>query len=95
MLLLGVLSDKDHRRICGILAPHFDAFVCVTPTSPRALPAAELARELREYGKSAEIKPAIGDGVRAALELAEEMNAVVCAAGSLYICGEVRACFGL
>lgn len=95
VLLLGILADKDHRKICEILAPHFDAFVCVTPTSPRALPAAELAEELKIYGKPLEIKPAVGDGVRTALELAEETDAVVCAAGSLYICGEIRGCFGL
>jgi len=95
VLLMGVLADKDHKSICRILAPHFDAFVCVSPNNPRALPAEKLADELSVYGKPVEIKPVIGDGVRTALQLAEDMDAVVCAAGSLYICGEIRACFGL
>ena len=95
VLLAGVLADKDYGRIFDILAPCFDAFVCVTPKSPRALPAEKLAELLEKYGKPVETAPTVGAGVRQALELAEDMDAMVCAAGSLYICGEVRACFGL
>ena len=95
VLLAGVLADKDYERIFGILAPLFDAFVCVTPKSPRALPAEKLAELLERYGKPVVTAQTVGLGVRQALGLAEDMDAMVCAAGSLYICGEVRACFGL
>ena len=95
ILLLGILRDKDYNRIIDILAPQFDAFVTVTPNSDRALSAEELGKALEKFGKPVSVIGDISEGVREALNLAEEYGAMVCAAGSLYICGEVRACFCL
>lgn len=95
VLLMGVLADKDYRRIVEILAPLFDAFVTVTPDSPRALDAKELAAQFAPYGKEVQACAGIGEGVRCAMDIADELEGMVCACGSLYICGEIRACFGL
>lgn len=95
VLLLGVLKDKDYNGIIEILAPLFDAFVTVTPNSERALSAEELGAALEKYGKRVSVIGDVSNGVREALDIAEELGAMVCAAGSLYICGEVRACFCL
>ena len=95
VLLMGVLRDKDYARIAELLSPLFDEAITVTPPSPRALPAAELAELLRQHGVKAQTAESIEDGVGMALDLAEERGAMVCACGSLYICGAVRACFGL
>jgi dihydrofolate synthase/folylpolyglutamate synthase len=67
----------------------------VTPSSPRALPAEELAAYIKGLGKDVtDLRYAVEDGVRAALEKAGE-NGMVCAVGSIYMCGAVRGCFGL
>ena len=48
VFMLGILADKDYRQMVGTLAPYGSAFYCVTPPTPRALPAAALAAVLRE-----------------------------------------------
>lgn len=95
VLLLGILKDKDYEGIINILAPQFDAFVTVTPNSDRALSAEDLGKALEKLGKPVSVIGDISEGVREALNIAEEIGAMVCSAGSLYICGEVRACFCL
>ena len=94
VLLLGVLADKDYPAMLDILAPEADAFVCVAPDSPRALPAEALAAALARFGRPTEVCAAIPDGVAAAQELAGA-DGMVCAVGSLYMAGAIRACFGL
>ena len=94
ILLIGVLRDKDYRGMLDVLAPEADAFVCVTPDSPRALPAEELAEELRRFGKPAAACGSIREGVSEALAQAGD-EAMVCAVGSLYMAGEIRYCMGM
>lgn len=94
VLLLGVLADKDYMGLTEILNAAADEYVCVTPDCERALPAAELAEKLARFGKPVQIADSIRDGVSAALDAAGT-DGMVCAVGSLYIDGEVRACFGL
>lgn len=93
VLLMGVLADKDYRSIVKILAPLFDAFVTVTPNSPRALDAKDLAALFEEYGREVKTADSIRDGVGLAVGMAQSLGAMVCACGSLYICGEIRECF--
>ena len=95
VLLTGVLRDKDYTGIVKTLAPLFDAFVTVTPDTPRALPAEELAELFAETGKEVQVCSSIQEGVRTAMDIADELEGMVCACGSLYICGDIRACFGL
>jgi dihydrofolate synthase/folylpolyglutamate synthase len=85
VLLFGVLGDKEHERMLGLLRPEVDAFVFATPATPRALPAADLA--LRWGGK------AIADPSRAlsaARRLAGRRGLVI-AAGSIFLMAAVRA----
>ncbi len=92
ILLLGILRDKDYAGLTEILDPAADSYICITPDSPRALPAAELADFLRRYGKPVAVCDSIRDGVSLALDRSDD-GSVVCAAGSLYSVGEIRACF--
>ena len=94
VLLCGVLADKDYARLFEILNPAADAYVCVTPKSERALPAEKLAEYLKRFGKPVTACADIPAGVEAASAAAGE-DGVACAVGSLYMAGEVRACFGL
>ena len=92
ILLLGVLRDKDYASLTDILDPVADEYVCIAPDSPRALPAEELAAHLRRYDKPVSVCESIRDGVSRALDRTDE-NTMVCAVGSLYSVGEIRACF--
>ena len=92
ILLLGILRDKDYAEVTDILDPVADEYICITPSSERALPAAELAEHLKRYGKPVTVCDSIKDGVSAALDHSDG-DSVVCAVGSLYSVGEIRACF--
>ena len=94
MLLVGVLADKDYDSLFTILNEAADEYVCVTPDSPRALPAEELAAFLGRWGKPVSVCASVPEGVEAAKAAAGEAG-MVCAVGSLYMAGAVRACFGL
>lgn len=89
VLLMGVLEDKDRTGLCEAVAPLAQAFVTITPPSPRALDAETLAQELFHYGKPAFAAPSISQGVERAMELAGP-DGMVCALGSLYSVGEIR-----
>ncbi|MBQ9662026.1 MAG: 5-formyltetrahydrofolate cyclo-ligase [Oscillospiraceae bacterium] len=88
--LLGVLADKDYRRILRLITPYAARFVCVTPDSPRALQAESLAEVIREeLGIPALACGSIEEGILDAL--ASELP--VMAFGSLYLAGHVRTVF--
>lgn len=94
VLLIGVLGDKDWSEMLDILAPCADAFVCVEPDSPRAMPASELCAAVSKYGKPSVCRDSIAEGVNETIRLAGT-DGVSCSVGSLYMAGEVRAHFGL
>ena len=87
--LLGVLKDKDYLQMLELVFPFAAEFVCLTPLSPRALPAEDLAALIREKGWPAVPCASVEDGIRAALDT----GAPVLAFGSLYLAGHVRASF--
>ena len=94
VLLVGMLADKDVDGTLAILDRAADEYVCITPESERALPAEELAKKLEKYGKQITVCPAIQDAVAAACDAAGDTG-MVCAVGSLYSVGAIRACFDL
>jgi len=95
VLLIGVLRDKDFESLTDILDAAANEYVCISPDNPRALPAAELADSLEKYGKKISVCTSIEDGVETAMQIAADNNGMVCAVGSLYSVGEIRAYFEL
>ena len=94
VLLVGVLKDKDYAGIFDALDPVADEYVCIAPDSQRALPAEELGKFLEKYGKDVTVCESIKDGVSMALDIAgDDPDTMICAVGSLYSVGEIRACF--
>ncbi len=89
VFLFGVLADKNHAEMARILFRGKDRAVVVRPHSDRAAAVEDIAREIAAY--VAEVKT--GDTISKGLELAKELagsDGIVCAAGSLYMIGEVR-----
>lgn len=94
LFLVGVLADKDYATMLGEILPLAKAFVTITPDSPRALPARELAQYLCREGVAAHPCETTAQGVERVLALADPED-VVCICGSLYMIGEVRHLLGL
>lgn len=93
--IMGVLADKDYASMIELLTPLAERFYTVTPESPRALPARELAEQLEKSGSTAVVCDSAEDAVARALKEAGADD-VICSVGSLYMTGAVRqACMKL
>ncbi len=90
--IIGVLKDKDYKSIIETVSPVARNFITVTPDSPRALPAEELAIFIKPYCKDVEVSDKIELAVRTALQNAQNDD-VICAFGSLHYIGHVREYF--
>lgn len=89
--VIGVLAGRVPRDLLVALgAAAAVEVVCCTPDSPRALPAEELAEEVRAVGGTARAIPEVGSALSAALDASGPDDAVV-VAGSLYTVGAARA----
>ena len=88
----GVMADKDVESILGLIVPLAEQFFTVRPDNPRAMSAEELARRIQAMGVKATPCASVQEGVAKAVE-AEGKDGVACALGSLYMSGDVRACF--
>ena len=89
VFLFGVLADKNHAEMARTLFRRCDRVVVVRPHSDRAAAVEDIAREIIDAVAAVKIGGTIGEG----LELAKEWagpDGIVCAAGSLYMIGEVR-----
>lgn len=87
--LTGVLADKDYGEMFRPVMDLVAEFICITPDSPRRLPAAELAAHLREKGAAATACENLVDAVKLAIRQAGADGAVLCF-GSLYSIGAIR-----
>lgn len=92
IFITGVMADKDVEHILGHLVPMAQRFYTVTPDNPRAMKADVLANRIAALGVEAIPCTSVRSGVEAAMAYAGT-EGVVCAVGSLYMSGEVRACF--
>ncbi len=89
-VVFGVLGDKDRREMIRTLAPLGVAIHVCAPPSPRAVPAAEVAGEIRRLtGVEAIAHSSVEGAVEAALARAGADGAVLIC-GSLYLIGEAR-----
>jgi dihydrofolate synthase/folylpolyglutamate synthase len=89
--VIGTLVGRDPDELLTILDVGAAAeVVCCTPASPRALPAAELAKHVQRLGGHARVVPVVADALDAALDAADPDDAVL-VTGSLYTVGAARA----
>ena len=94
--IFGVMADKDHRLLIQSVKDISYKFYCVTPSNERALSAEELAIEVRSEGIDAEVCTSSKDALQRALTDAKEDSnqGVICAFGSFYYIGDIRAYYG-
>ena len=84
-MVMGVMADKDYTDILALMEPLATRFITLAPNSPRAMPPAELAAMVKTVPATA------ADSIGEAVALARAYGDPVCAFGSLYYIGTVRA----
>jgi dihydrofolate synthase/folylpolyglutamate synthase len=87
VVVCSMLRDKDVDAMLERLAPITTALVATTSSSPRALPAADLADRARRY-----VSPVVAvDDPVAAVRAARELDGRVLVTGSLYLLADLHA----
>lgn len=87
--IIGVLADKDIDAMLKPIIPSASRFLTVTPPNPRALSAEELANKIRRKGCESEACESISSAIDYCIK--NYSDEVICAFGSLYYIGEIRA----
>lgn len=85
--VVGMLAGRDATQVLEALGVRrADLLITVTPDSPRALPAAELAAAAASLGVATEAIADLAEAVERARSVAAEEDAIVIT-GSLYVAG--------
>ena len=90
--IIGMLRDKAYEEALSQIIPRFDMVLTVTPDSPRALSAKELAACAERFaGEGVSVKPvdSLKKAASIALDMTDEASAVV-VCGSLYLASAMR-----
>ena len=88
-IVFGIMKDKDVGGTLGPLLPAATHLVLTRPKTDRALPAAALAEAAARAGWRGPLE--VEDDPGAALESAWRHSPTICAAGSIFLVGEVLA----
>lgn len=94
VVILGMLDDKDVEAVVAALAPMADRWIAVTAHSPRAIPAAELARRVASATDRACL---VAASIEAAIERADALTGAddrVLVTGSFYVVGTALGILG-
>jgi len=87
--VIGMLDDKDVHGVIAPLVDLVDSWIAVTADTPRAIPAAELARQIANFGDSAcLIAATVSDAIDCAREFAAPPDRIL-VTGSFYVVGPV------
>lgn len=86
LFIMGMLKDKAYKEVLDIIMPYADEFITLTPESPRAL----IAEELAEAIVSAGGKASSAANAHEAIETAYRTGKPTVAFGSLYMAGDIR-----
>jgi dihydrofolate synthase / folylpolyglutamate synthase len=92
ILIFSALSDKDYRSMFRKIAPLAQRIILTQLQSPRAVPVADIHEYTKKLGYEAVITENVAASIKCALDLAGGKD-MICAAGSLYLAGEVKQAF--
>jgi dihydrofolate synthase/folylpolyglutamate synthase len=88
--VFGVMADKDARGILRALKGIASNMIVVSPRTPRARPAADLARMCRALNLRAMVGGGVAEGLSAALQKSSGVRPVL-VTGSFFVVGEALA----
>ena len=92
ILIFSALADKDYRKMIKKIAPLADQIILTKLQTGRAVKVADMHNYLKKIGYKAIITKNVRMSIARALELAREGD-MICAAGSLYLIGELKQAF--
>ncbi len=91
VLVVGVMADKDHSYMTGVISTLNCSVHTVRPDNPRAMDSVLLAEEFRNAGVTAVSHDSFEDAVSAALTEAMVTSSPVIGLGSLYMYADFAA----
>jgi len=97
-IVCGLSKNKDLQSCTSVLAHFGSSFHCIAANNPRALPAEELYKALKNTGFKEErlfLKPSLLENLHFAVECAGKNNEVLVICGSFFIMAEIRQYFGI
>ena len=90
LMAIGILKDKEVRKILEQFRGVTGSFIAASPDNPRRMEAADLARELEMVGGDVlEIADSPEDCIKKAMNHGKSCDVVIFA-GSLYLIGDIR-----
>jgi dihydrofolate synthase/folylpolyglutamate synthase len=92
--MIGVLADKDYKKILKITAPLADVIITLTPNNNRALSSDALAKEARAFHNRVMDAGNMKEALRLAYKEAG-VNDVIIAFGSLSFLGDLVSTLGI
>lgn len=87
--ITGIFKDKDYKAIIEAAIPIAQRFIAVSPTSERALPAAELGFFISSYCNEVSVSDTIDNAIETSFRVTSADD-IICAYGSLHFIGEIR-----
>ena len=88
IIVYGIMADKDLEAIIPLM-PQSAKYIFTAPATPRALPAAEIARR---FGAPATVIDNVPEAVRKAIELATP-DTIIYIGGSTFVVSEALPLF--
>lgn len=89
IVIFGVFMDKDYMTMVKKLAPLADELILTSPENERTLPLKVLLDVARQYKEDVQTVQKPIDALKKALSIASADD-LICAAGSLYMIGEIK-----
>jgi dihydrofolate synthase/folylpolyglutamate synthase len=89
IIIFGVMKDKEYETMVAELSGIASRFIAVTPDTPRALSAENLANVMAKYCHHVETSDTIREAVEKSMKLASTDD-IIASLGSLYYIGQVR-----
>ncbi len=87
LVMVGLLEDKQFKKIAKIISKHADLIFVTTPASDRGLKSTNLQKEFRRINKFAYNYPDIHECIKS-VESKANKDDLICMTGSHYIVGE-------
>ena len=91
--IIGVLADKEHKKMLETMLPLAQSVFTVTPKNPRAMDGQALAQEAALYHQKVMYCSSIEEAIDRALQCARQEKSMILAFGSLSYLGELREAF--
>jgi len=92
ILIFGILDDKDYKKMLRILGPLADRIILTRPEVKRARPPETLLPFTRKLNYNVDVIENSEEALVRAFTLADKHD-LICAAGSLYLVGEIKKAF--